>query len=180
VARIVLPDRELVDGVTVQTDLGTWEVIETPGHAPSHVCFFQRDRRLLISGDHLLGRVSQYFDYGWTDDPLGEFLASLDRVEPLRARLCLSGHGRTFTDAQAHIDSNRGLVYQRLERVRELLREGERTAYELAPALFEQPLSPGNASWLMQETLCFLRHLEVCGEVERRGGDPERWGVASG
>ena len=35
---------------------------------------FQRERRLLISGDHLLGRVSLYFDYGYTPDPVGEFL----------------------------------------------------------------------------------------------------------
>ena len=55
-----------------------------PGHAPSHVVLFQPQRRLLISGDHLLGRVSLYFDYGWTPDPVAEFLASLDKVERAR------------------------------------------------------------------------------------------------
>jgi len=40
IARVVEPDRELVDGVTFATDLGTWHTLETPGHAPSHVCFF--------------------------------------------------------------------------------------------------------------------------------------------
>ena len=59
-------------------------VHETPGHAPSHVVLFQRERRLLISGDHLLGRVSLYFDYGYTPDPVGEFLASLDATERAR------------------------------------------------------------------------------------------------
>src|SRR5215210_1137019 len=66
-------DRDLVPGVTVASDLGPWEVIETPGHAPSHVCLHQPERRLLISGDHLLGRVSLYFDEGHTPDPVGEF-----------------------------------------------------------------------------------------------------------
>jgi glyoxylase-like metal-dependent hydrolase (beta-lactamase superfamily II) len=61
----------------------------------------QAERRLLISGDHLLGRVSPYYDFGHTADPAGEFLTSLDRVEALDARLCLAGHGRTFTDVQA-------------------------------------------------------------------------------
>ena len=37
---------------------------ETPGHAPSHVCLHQPERRLLISGDHLLGRTVIFFDYG--------------------------------------------------------------------------------------------------------------------
>src|SRR3954454_18972346 len=31
-------DRDLVAGVTVETDAGAWIVVETPGHAPSHVC----------------------------------------------------------------------------------------------------------------------------------------------
>ena len=59
---------------TIETDVGRVEVVETPGHAPSHVCLHQPERRLLISGDHLLGRVSQYFDVGYTPDPVGEFL----------------------------------------------------------------------------------------------------------
>ena len=99
----------------VDTDLGPWSVVETPGHAPSHVCLHQPERRLLISGDHLLGRVSLYFDFGWTPDPVGEFLASLDTVAALDARLCLAGHARTFADVEAHIEANRALVAQRLE-----------------------------------------------------------------
>ncbi len=104
------PDRDLLPGLDVETDLGSWSVHETPGHAPSHVVLFQRERRLLISGDHLLGRVSLYFDYGYTPDPVGEFLGSLDTVEGLGARLALSGHGRPFADVKEHIDANRRLV----------------------------------------------------------------------
>ena len=99
-----------------------WAVYETPGHAPSHVCLFQPERRLLISGDHLLGRVSLYYDYGYSPDPAGEFLHSLDVVEQLDARLCLSGHGRTFTDVQAHIEANRALVHERIAKVHAVAR----------------------------------------------------------
>ena len=113
------PPASCCRGVTVATDLGVWEVVHTPGHAPSHVCLCQPERRILISGDHLLGRVSLYYDYGYTPDPAGEFLTSLDRVEALDARLCLSGHGRTFTDVQGHIAANRALVAQRLAALEE-------------------------------------------------------------
>src|SRR3954451_23155840 len=78
IAEVVLPDRELVDGVEVETDLGVWRVYETPGHAPSHVVLHQPERGLLLSGDHLLGRVSLFYDYGHTPDPVGEFLQSLE------------------------------------------------------------------------------------------------------
>jgi glyoxylase-like metal-dependent hydrolase (beta-lactamase superfamily II) len=100
IAGVVLPNRELVEGVEVETDAGSWSVHETPGHAPSHVVLFEPRWRLLLSGDHLLGRVSLYFDYGWTPDPAAEFLSSLDVVEQLGARLCLPGHGRPFGDVQ--------------------------------------------------------------------------------
>ena len=45
------PHRPLLPGVEVRSDLGAWLVIETPGHAPSHVCLFQPERRLLVSGE---------------------------------------------------------------------------------------------------------------------------------
>jgi glyoxylase-like metal-dependent hydrolase (beta-lactamase superfamily II) len=64
IAGPVEPDRPLLPGVEVRSDLGAWLVLETPGHAPSHVCLFQPERRLLISGDHLLRRISLYYDFG--------------------------------------------------------------------------------------------------------------------
>ena len=87
IADIVMPDRELLPGVEVDTDLGTWQVHETPGHAPSHVVLHQPERGLLLSGDHLLGRVSLYYDFGYTPDPAGEFLGSLDVVDELDVQL---------------------------------------------------------------------------------------------
>jgi glyoxylase-like metal-dependent hydrolase (beta-lactamase superfamily II) len=94
VAEIVVPERDLVDGVEVDTDLGRWRVYETPGHAPSHVVLHQPERGLLLSGDHLLGRVSLYYDFGYSPDPAGEFLASLDRVDALDVQLILAGRLR--------------------------------------------------------------------------------------
>jgi glyoxylase-like metal-dependent hydrolase (beta-lactamase superfamily II) len=176
IAAIVEPDRALVPGVVVHTDLGPWTVHETPGHAPSHVCLFQPERRLLISGDHLLGRISLYFDYGYSPDPVGEFVRSLDVVEALHARLCLPGHGRTFTDVHAHIEGNRALVAERLSAVREVVSTGESlTAFEILPRVYGADLSPMLAQWLLTETLSMLLHLEVTGQAVRLVGEPERW-----
>lgn len=175
IAGVVLPDRELVPGVVVNTDLGGWTVHYTPGHAPSHVCLFQPERRLLISGDHLLGRISLYFDYGHSPDPVGEFVDSLDVVERLGARLCLPGHGRTFTDVRAHIDGNRKLVAQRLEAVRGAIAGEPLTAFEIVPRVYDMELTAFTAPWLLTETLCMLIHLEKLGDAQRTDGEPERW-----
>jgi glyoxylase-like metal-dependent hydrolase (beta-lactamase superfamily II) len=169
------PDRDLLPGVEIETDLGTWSVHETPGHAPSHVSLFQAERRLLISGDHLLGRVSLYFDYGFTPDPVGEFLTSLDSVEALNARLALSGHGRPFADVREHVEANRRRVNLRLDALRAALQDGPATAYDLAPRIYGDTFRPEVAGWLLTKLLCYLTHLETTGAVERVRGEPERW-----
>jgi glyoxylase-like metal-dependent hydrolase (beta-lactamase superfamily II) len=175
ISGLVEPDRALVNGVTVESDLGAWTVHETPGHAPSHVCLFQPERRLLISGDHLLGRISLYFDYGYTPDPVGEFLTSLEVVERLGARLCLAGHGRTFADVHAHIAGNRALVHERLARVHDAIAERPLTAFEVVPHVYGGELSQGNAHWLLSKILAYLTHLRAVGRAQAIAGEPERW-----
>ena len=170
------PDRDLLSGVRVETDLGTWRVLETPGHAPSHVVLHQPEHRLLLSGDHVLGRISLYFDHGWTPDPVGEFLDALDAVDGLDVRLTLSGHGRPFTDLHGHIEGNRTLIRERLAAVQEALAEkGEATAHELLPAVYGERLMPATARWLLTKMLCYLEHLEAQGGVRRLDGVRQRW-----
>lgn len=168
-------DRDLVDGVVLLTDLGEWITYETPGHSPSHVCLFQPERRLLISGDHLLGRISLYFEFGYSPNPVGEFLRSLDVVQRLGARLCLAGHGRTFTDVHAHIHGNRALVEEHLVKVLEAVGEQPLTAFEVVTAVHGESLSLQNGQWLLSQTLAYLTHLESTGGVRRIAGEPERW-----
>jgi glyoxylase-like metal-dependent hydrolase (beta-lactamase superfamily II) len=175
IAGPIEPHRDLLEGVTIDTDLGEWVTYETPGHAPSHVCLFQPEKRLLISGDHLLGRISLYFDYGYSPDPVGEFLGSLDVVQRLDARLCLPGHGRTFADVHAHIEGNRSLVDERLASVRAALDGRELTPFELVPYVYGDALSEQNAHWLLSKILCYLTHLHALGHVRQVADEPVRW-----
>jgi glyoxylase-like metal-dependent hydrolase (beta-lactamase superfamily II) len=173
------PDRELLPGVEVETDLGTWQVHETPGHAPSHVVLHQPERRLLVSGDHLLGRTVLFFDHGHSPDPVGEFLGSLDEVEPLDVDLVLPGHGRTFRDPEAKIAESRRQVDQVLGKVRGALADGDRTAFEIVGEIIgpEMVNSPASA-WVLQIVLSCLDHLAIAGEVAPiEGTDPQRWAL---
>lgn len=177
IERIVEPDRDLVAGVEVETDLGAWRVHETPGHAPSHVVLHQPERRLMISGDHLLGRTVLFFDHGHSPDPVGEFLRSLDEIEPLEVGLVLAGHGRPFRDADAKIAECRRQVGELLARVRGALNEGERTAFEIVAEIVgpENVNSPATA-WALQIVLSCLDHLALLGEAQPlRDTDPQRW-----
>ncbi|HET8566449.1 MAG TPA: MBL fold metallo-hydrolase [Solirubrobacterales bacterium] len=174
------PDRDLVPGVEVETDLGAWEVVETPGHAPSHVVLHQPERKLLISGDHLLGRTVLFFDHGHSPDPIGEFCASLERVEPLAVDLVLPGHGRTFRDPEAKIAESRRQVEELVGKVREALGGGERTAFAIVGDIVgpDGVKTPASA-WVLQIVLSCLDHLALAGEVRKIDGtDPERWALA--
>lgn len=171
------PDRDLIPGAEVETDLGAWQVYETPGHAPSHVVLHQPERRLLISGDHLLGRVSVFYDQGHTPDPVGEFLHSLTVVEGLQTDLCLAGHGRPFRDTRAKVSACRELVAEQTDRIRGSLAAGPKTAFETVPDLIgPENLNPATATLGLQLSLAYLDHLAAGGEAAPAAGtDPLRW-----
>jgi glyoxylase-like metal-dependent hydrolase (beta-lactamase superfamily II) len=174
---IVEPDRDLLPRVEVETDLGAWQVYETPGHAPSHVVLHQPERKLMISGDHVLGRTVLFFDHGHTPDPVGEFLRSLETVEPLAVDLVLPGHGRTFREPQVKIEEARRQVGEMLAKVRASLADGERTAFEVVGDI----VGPENVNnigtvWVLQIVLSCLDHLAILGEAAKVDGtDPQRW-----
>jgi glyoxylase-like metal-dependent hydrolase (beta-lactamase superfamily II) len=176
---IVEPDRDLLPGVEIETDLGVWQVYETPGHAPSHVVLHQPESRLMISGDHLLGRTVLFFDHGHTPDPVGEFLRSLDTIEPLEVGLVLPGHGRPFRDPDVKIAEARRQVGQLLGKCREALAGGERTAFEIvAEIVGPDGVSSPASAWALQIVLSGLNHLAILGEVAPVAGtDPQRWAL---
>jgi glyoxylase-like metal-dependent hydrolase (beta-lactamase superfamily II) len=176
---IRVPDRDLLPGIEVQTDHGLWQVHETPGHAPSHVVLHQPESRLMISGDHLLGRTVLFFDHGHTPDPVGEFLSSLTAVEPLAVDLCLPGHGRPFRDTDNKIAEARRQVAELRGKVRDSLDGQERTAFEIVAEFLGPENVKGPASaWFLQIVLSFLDHLALAGEVAAIDGtDPQRWAL---
>ncbi len=174
------PDRELVPGVEVETDHGAWQVYETPGHAPSHVVLHQPEHRLMLTGDHLLGRTVLFFDYGHTPDPVGEYLASLDRIEPLAVDLCLPGHGRPFRDPEVKIAAARQQVEDLRGQIRAQLGEERKTAFDVVAGILgpENVKSPASG-FLLQIVLAVLDNMALRGEVVAVADtDPRRWALA--
>ena len=63
-----------------------WDLtaIWTPGHSPGHLCFYEATHELMLSGDHVLPRITPNIPYHPQAgaNPLGDYLASLDKLEP--------------------------------------------------------------------------------------------------
>jgi len=131
----------------------------------------------MLSGDHVIGRVSLYYDYGYTPDPAGEYLSSLDTVEPLAVDLVLAGHGKPVRDLRGLVRANRSAVHERMGRVRDAIASAPLTPFEIVPKLMGvDELTPTLVNWGLSETLCYLRHLELEGQAQKLPDtDPERW-----
>lgn len=79
---------------------GEWEIMWTPGHTAGHFVVHNRARHMMLSGDHLLGQISSNVGKypGSTDDPLGDYLSSLNKIADLELQHVFPAHGLPFTD----------------------------------------------------------------------------------
>ena len=73
------------------------EIIETPGHTPGHICLYNKDEKLLITGDTLFRE-----SIGRTDLPGGDYSwimrSILDKLMPLGGDVHFyPGHGQDST-----------------------------------------------------------------------------------
>lgn len=141
------------------SELEGWNVIELPGHADGHLGFL-RDG-VLIAGDHLLRRITPAVGLypESRPDPLGDYLASLERTIALAPRIVYPGHGDPIEDAAARA---RELIEHhrvRLDQTAAALSNGSCTAYEVSLALFGQELGPTQRRFAVAETLSHLERL---------------------
>lgn len=148
-----------------------WRVDVHDGHAPGHACLLREDERILISGDQLLPTISSnvsLYPSNEDGDPLGQFLASLDRLSALHAdTLILPAHGRPFRTPLARIEALRQEHAARLARIRELCL-APRSTQEVAASLYRfERLDALNRLLAVTETLAHLRRLELEGLVVR-------------
>ncbi len=149
---------------------GDWQVIVGEGHAPEQVTLWSAERNLLIAADQILPRISPVVG-AWASqpaaDPLGDFLASLDRYADMPDdAMVLPSHGLPFTGLHERRQSLRRHHDERLAHVVEMCCEPATTA-KVAAGLFRRPLDLHQMGFALAETLAHLNRLEAVGAVER-------------
>lgn len=175
------PQQDLVAGEHVQSALGSWSIVPTPGHAPSHVCLYEPSQRLLIAGD-LVSRVfAPWFDYGYSPDPVAEFARSLDTVAALDVDVAFPGHGRPIEDLDDLLAEHRRALAERLSAVEAAVARGPAPGYVLNERVFGPTSSDYAVVWQLTETLAYLRHLRLAGRIVREepAGEPFLYRPAS-
>jgi glyoxylase-like metal-dependent hydrolase (beta-lactamase superfamily II) len=175
--------RPLGDGEAIEFRDRTLETLHRPGHSPSDTVFWDESRRILIAADHLLPHISSNplisrpLDVPLGDDPPARPHALRIYLESLRATramesvdLVLAGHGEPVTDHVALIDERVRMHRRRAEKIRRLVTDGPRTAYEIAQALWGT-VAVTQAYLTLSEVLGHVDLLVAEGRVAEEHGD---------
>ncbi len=129
-----LPEVRLEDGDTISNDSFEFEVLWTPGHSPGHVCLYERERKFILTGDHVLydtvPRIS--FNPQSGDNPLGDYVSSLKKLERLKVNFILPGHGPVFNALGLRIEKILQHHEERKRAIMRTLHDGLKTAYEIS------------------------------------------------
>jgi glyoxylase-like metal-dependent hydrolase (beta-lactamase superfamily II) len=163
------------DGDLVNIGDYKFKCVETPGHTEGHMCLYEVEKKILISGDHILTNITpniSLWSYDW--DPLDAYLKSLEKVYEMDVILMLPGHRNVSRNCKTRIQEliNHHLI--RANEVLSILTQGSQNAYQVASQMswdlsyksWEQFPSP--QKWFATgEAIAHLKYLDGKGNVRR-------------
>ena len=179
----VVPDVLLEDGAKPEVPGWDLTAIWTPGHSPGHLCFYESRRQLMLSGDHVLPRITPNIPYHPQAgaNPLGDYLNSLDKLEPYKVEEVLPAHEYRFTDLPRRLEELRQHHRERFGEVIAVLREGPHSAWDIASAMKWSRQWDDIAGFMRRaavgEAVSHLRLLEIDGVVQVEDGEPALWSL---
>lgn len=176
------PDVLLEDGARPFGAGSPLRAIWTPGHTPGHLCFLHEEYRLLLTGDHVLPRISPNIS-SWpqaTDDALGDYLGSLAALADCEADEVLPAHEYRFTGLAARVRQLQQHHQARLQEVLTVVAEmAGCTTIEVAGRLtWSRPWNQSRGMvrrLAIGETYAHLVHLARRGLVSSAPGDTDHW-----
>jgi glyoxylase-like metal-dependent hydrolase (beta-lactamase superfamily II) len=178
ISALPLGYRRMHDGDVLEFGAETWRVVTGSGHSPEHACLVNERAGLMISGDQVLPRISSNVSLSAVEpdaDPLGEWLASIDKLLNLPADLLvLPAHGEPFHGLHARLAALRDEHHERLDELAVFL-ETPRRAVDCFPRLFRREIDQSVLGLATGEALSHLRHLEVEGRSVREVRDGVWW-----
>ena len=127
------PTVEIADGELLALPGRTVHALATPGHTPGHLCFYDEDNELLLTGDHILPRISP--NVGMQPHSARPPLGSLRRLRVYDDAEVLPAHEWRFRGVAARIDTLLHRHDERCDEILGLLATSRATAWQLAERL---------------------------------------------
>jgi glyoxylase-like metal-dependent hydrolase (beta-lactamase superfamily II) len=173
---LTAPTHALEDGARV----GRLQAVWTPGHSPGHLCFVDTISGRMFTGDHVLDPITPHVGV-WHDhrgDPLGDYVASLQKVDGLGASGVCPAHGEPFPDLHRRVDELLAHENTREALVLAALERGPANGAAVAATLpwtrrgkSLGELSAAHQQFAVAETLAHLEHLRRSETVIRTDDD---------
>ncbi|HET6874511.1 MAG TPA: MBL fold metallo-hydrolase [Acidimicrobiales bacterium] len=178
---IAQPDILIEDGD--RPDIPGWDLtaIWTPGHSPGHICLYEAGNKLMLSGDHVLPRITPNISFHPQagPNPLGDFLTSLDKVAAYDTVEALPAHEHRFHDLPGRVAELRAHHEARFDEAIAAIKEGRTTAWDIAEVMTWNKPWEQIQGWMRRaaagETLAHLRFLQKRGVLDEEEGEPSRW-----
>ena len=157
-----------------------WHAITGGGHTPEHCSFVDHHNGVIIAGDQILPRITSnvsLMDAEPDSDPLGEWLASIDKFKAALAddMLVLPAHGYPFTGVQHRLDILAQGHHQRLDALEAELAKRELRATDCFDLLFDRAIDDSVYGLAAGEAMAHLRHLERTGRAQCETRDGVGW-----
>jgi len=177
---LIAPDLLIEDGDRPVPGRPDIRAIATPGHTQGHLCFLFEDDRLLLSGDHILPRITPHVTRppDLDDDALGSYLDSLAKVASLEVDEVLPAHEYRFSDLEGRVTDLIAHHRERLDEIRGASRGG-RSTWEIATQISWSRGWDATHGFMRQtalsETFSHLRYLERIDSVRRSARRPDHW-----
>lgn len=167
-------------GERIQLGGRSYDVIETPGHAAGHLCFYDERDGVIFCGDHVLPRITPNVGYlpGIDENPLQSYLQSLHTMQRVPVRFAYPGHRHPFASYRERIGEILVHHEQRIEQIIELLSRPT-TVYAICMELFGTALSLHQLRFAIAEMLAHLIYMKQegwCLSIVDEDG-VERWYV---
>ncbi|CAI8736305.1 putative metallo-hydrolase YflN [Bacillus licheniformis] len=150
--------------------LDGWRVLETPGHAASHIVLYNEELGSMLGGDLLLKPSSSNpllevpQKGGKRPTPLLDYLESLGRLQELPLHMIYPGHGEEITKVNELVAKRLEKQRNRAEEVYRILSEKPHSPYQICrklfPAVYEKELF-----LTLSETIGQLDDLESQGRI---------------
>jgi len=152
-----------------------FKCVETPGHTKGHMCLYEPTKKLFISGDHILSDITPNISSESDEEnPLNEYLKSLDKVYNLDIELVLPGHRGPFKNAKERIQELKYHHQTRANEVLSILEEGNKNAFQIASQMswdvtYESwAIFPSSQKWFaFGEAVAHLKYLKEKGKIRR-------------
>ena len=173
---VTFPDHVLYGGEIITTGIYDLEIIWTPGHSPGHLCLYEPRNRLLFSGDHILPSITPNVSYHVQsgDNPLGDYIYALRKLQNLPVTKVLPAHEHIFTDLRGRIEQIVDHHNGRKAEIQQAIAKEPRSAYEISsqitwnvPGMVWEQLPPLHKRSAVMETIAHLECLRWDGKVQR-------------